>query len=268
VSDLQKLLDVAADDTDRPLRHSVDDIVRRGRRSVRNRRIATAAGVALTTTAIVGGFVAWSTGAPREAEPAGRADAVATATIDVVTGKPLAPVPPVSPMSDSAIIERCMVYDKMPTWNPQPWNVPGTLTTKWHVAVKSGGPQTLSAVLVSPDRTVGATCNLDDADPNGPSGSYGRFQIKPANREGVVFRSGYGDGLRVPRSVTKVLVDVPDEDRVRQALVGTDGFYTLGAPISRRGGKATRIRGYDANGRKVLDQQIPFVVGLPPMPTS
>ena len=270
MSDIEKLLAAASDDADQPLQHSVDDIVRRGRRSVRRRRIATASTVALTAAAIVGGVTTWSATRPGSMDPAG-SSASPVAAVDAETRKAIAPAPPVSPLDDSTIIEKCMVYDKMPTWDPKPWNKPGVLTSRWHVAVKTGDAHTVKAILVAPDRSIGAYCQIKN-DSKAPSGSYGRFPVTDPSRNGTVFRAGYADGLNVPGDVRKILVEVPGEAVVRQALMGTDGFYTLGTQDRSTGVKPSdatgkpRIRGYAADGSKILDRELPFVVGLPPIP--
>ncbi|WP_433157621.1 hypothetical protein [Kribbella sp. CA-247076] len=269
MSDIERLLTAASDDTDQPLHHSVDDIVRRGRRSVRRRRIATAGTVALTTAAIIGGITTWSATRPETIGPAGMPTGVTS--VDVETGKVIAPAPPVSPLSDREIIAGCITLDRLPTWDPKPWNRPGTLTQQWSVAVKTGDARNLAAVLISPDRRLGAHCTWYDA-PAGPNRSYGRFPVTVAPRGGIVFRSGTADGLRVPGDVRRVLVDIPDEKLVRQALIGADGFYTLGAPKGRssitpgRTAKKPRILGFTTDGRKVLDRELPFAVNLPPAP--
>lgn len=276
-TDIERLLTAAADDSDQPLHSDVDDILIRGRRSVRHRRIATIATATLTTAAVIGGVATWSSTRNDSAAPAGTS--TATITIDVKTGlviddetgKPIAPAPPVSLRSDRDIITKCMVLDKIPTWDPRPWDKAGPLSSRWSVAVKTSRGHKVAAVLVAPDHSVAAHCQLDD-DPKSPSGSFGRMQLTTVAPDGALLRAGYADGLRVPAAVGKILVDVPGEPQVRQALMGTDGFYTLEALDSRLGTKPTvghpkpRIRGYSADGRKILDRQLPFVVLLPPVP--
>jgi len=113
-TDLERLLAAAADDTDQPLHTDVDEILVRGRRSVRKSRIATVSTAVLTTAAIVGGIAAWSTTRPESAEPAGTPNGQ-TITIDVKTGriiddetgKTVVPAPPVSPLSDAEVLSRC-----------------------------------------------------------------------------------------------------------------------------------------------------------------
>ncbi|GAA2803346.1 hypothetical protein [Kribbella solani] len=278
--DIERLLAAAADDTDRPLNTSADEIVVRARRSARGTRIAAISTSVLTAAVIIGGAAAWSANrTDGEAPVAGTPSRTVTIDvktgwlIDAETGKPIAPAPPVSRVSDSAIIERCAGYDKQPRYGPKPsWDKAGPVTAQWKVAVKTSSGTAIGAVLVSPDRTVVAVCNATDG--KYPSWSFGRRQLSRAPADGLVFEAGRADGLRVPDNVTKVLVEVPGENVLREALLGSDGIYTIGVVPNRPGPKPSiaiqkpRIRAYDANGRKVLDRVIPFAIQkLPVIPS-
>ncbi|GAA1584136.1 hypothetical protein GCM10009804_45600 [Kribbella hippodromi] len=270
-NDIERLLANAADDTDQPLNTSPGEIVGRARRSARKARIATISTSVLTAAAVIGGAAAWS--AHRVDGEAPVAGAGQTVTVDVKTGwlidretgKAIAPAPPVSRVSDSDIIKRCAGYDKSPRYEPVPaWDKAGPVTARWKVAVKTSSGGAIGATLVSPDRTVVAVCNATDG--KYPSWGFGRRPLSPAPADGLVFEAGRIDGLRVPATVTKVLVEVPGEKVLREALLGSDGIYRIGVvpspPGTARGAtiQKPRIRGYDANGRKVLDRVIPFAI--------
>ncbi|TDW22214.1 hypothetical protein [Kribbella kalugense] len=272
-NDIEHLLATAADDTDRPLKTDVDDLLVRARRSVRRTRIAAASTAVLTTATIIGGVAVWSGGVPNTAQPAG--GPTNTVAIDPDTGKPIAPPPPVSPVSDREVIGRCMAKETEfnRAMHRDPASVAGgPLTFKWTVAVKSSDAHVLEAILVAPGSGVADVCYINST-PGSPSWSGQRPRLTQPPASGTVYRAGYIQGVRVPSEVTKVLVDVPGEPQVRQARMGADGFYTLGVTPSRGPGSPPapktkpRIRGYAADGRKVLDRVLPFIVhGMPPVP--
>src|SRR5436189_257825 len=109
MTDIEDLLATAADDSDQPLRHSVDDIVRRGRRTVRARQLATTATATLTTAVVIAGVVTWRADRPDSVSPAATpgqtfmTDAGTGKLIDPATGKLIEPPPPVSPLTDAEI---------------------------------------------------------------------------------------------------------------------------------------------------------------------
>jgi hypothetical protein len=264
-NEIERLLATAADDTDRPLNTDLDDLLVRARRSVRRTRIATLSTAVLTTAAIVGGIAAWSTTRPESVGPAGTPSQTITVDVrtgrivDNETGKTVVPAPPVSPLSDEEVLRRCMRYDNgyqhfQQTHRGNSLDKAGPVDTRWTVVVKSGDQSLLNALILSPDKSVVSTCTM--SSPTKPD-SFGR-----ASTATVAARSQYRspltvqDALRIPvPGVTRVLVDIAGESSPREALVGKDGFATLGHP-----GKddklitLTRIRGYDSSGRKVYDQ--------------
>lgn len=264
-NEIEHLLATAADDADRPLGTDVDDLLVRARRSVRRTRIATASTAVLTTAAIIGGVAAWSAARPESQGPAGRPDGQ-TITIDVKTGrvvdnetgKTVVPAPPLSPLSDAEVLSRCSRYDlayaRLAHSEHKTSDKAGPLNAQWKVVVKSGDQSVLNALLQSPDKSVVTTCTM-----SGPTKPDSISRTSTAN---VAARSQYRnpltiqDGFRVPvPGVTRVLVDLAGESSPREALVGTDGFVTLGHPAKdSKLISLNRIRGYDSSGKKVYDQ--------------
>ncbi|MFI5694941.1 hypothetical protein ACIA58_24015 [Kribbella sp. NPDC051586] len=264
-NDIEHLLATAADDTDRPLNTDVDHLLIRARRSVRRTRIATASTAVLTTAAIIGGIATWSATRDESAGPAGTPSGQ-TITIDVKTGrivdnetgKTVVPAPPVSPLADAEVLRRCsehdLAYARLIDSEHKTADKAGPINGRWKVVVKSGDQSVLNTLLLSPDQSVVVTCTMD-----GPAKPESMGRTSTAS---VAARSQYRipltvrDGFRVPApGVARVLLDIDGESNPREALVGSDGFVTLGHP-----GKddklitLDRIRGYDAAGKKVYDQ--------------
>jgi hypothetical protein len=262
--DLEHLLATAADDTDRPLNTDIDDLLIRARSSVRKKRIATASTAALVTAAIIGGIATWSASRPASQGPAGTPagqtitiDARTGRIIDNETGKTVVPAPPLSPLSDAEVLRRCSAHDLPSARLIDPAHktadTAGPINGRWKVVVKSGDQSVLNAQLLSPDQSVVATCTMA-----GPAKPESILRTSPAM---VAARSQYQtplterDAFRVPApGVARVLLDIHGESNPREALVGSDGFVTLGHP-----GKddklitVDRIRGYEAAGKKVYD---------------
>jgi len=276
-TDLERLLAAAADDTDQPLHTDVDEILVRGRRSVRKSRIATVSTAVLTTAAIVGGIAAWSTTRPESAEPAGTPNG-RTITIDVKTGriiddetgKTVVPAPPVSPLSDAEVLSRCTKYDHTYQHFSQAHpgktlDKAGPVDARWKIVVKSGDRSVLNALFLSPDQSIVSTCTMDG--PEKPD-SFGRTRTAAISAKGQIrHQMQPQDGLRVPvRGVNRVLVDLAGESSPREALLGTDGFLTLGHPgENAKLITVDRIRGYDAGGTKIYEH-VPTPITPPSMP--
>jgi hypothetical protein len=265
-TDLERLLAAAADDSNQPLHTDVDDILARGRRSVRRSRIASASTAVVTTAAIIGGIAAWSATRTEGEGPAGTPsgqtmtiDAKTGRIVDNETGKTVVPAPPLSPLSDAEVLRRCKPYDADAVAHAQlrhakTLDKTGPIDERWKVVLKSGDRSSLTAMFLSPDKSIVSSCTMDAP---GKGRAFGRtptteVAAKSQNR----LPQPVEDGLRVPApGVTRVLVDVAGERSPREALVGTDGFFTLG--YSRQNDKlitVDRIRGYDAAGKKVYEQ--------------
>ncbi|MDX6260482.1 MAG: hypothetical protein QOH84_2170 [Kribbellaceae bacterium] len=265
MTDIEDLLTKAADDSGQPLRYSVDDIVRRGRRTTRTRQIATVATATLTTAVVIAGVATWRTDRPDSVQPAagpGQTFTMDTATgkiIDSETGKLIEPPPPVSPMADSDIIKRCGPGDKL--WLerlPSKADKSGPINSSWSVPLKTGLGDGFLAVILSPDRQIAVTCQLKGTSPRGGQDSYRRgplaeqpalpakFDPKTKSRKFSMTWS------RVPESVTRV-IGRPVTGNPREALV-SDGFLTWGIEKEPGGLPVSgKVKGYDEGGKIVFD---------------
>ena len=270
MTDIDHLLAAAADDTDRPLPYSVDDIVERGRRSVRNHRIATIATAALTTAAILGGLATWSANRSNGVGPVGP-PAGQTITIDVKTGKVIdnetgktvTPPPPVSPLSDAEVLSRCVQYDReyvdfIKEHKANRYDQAGVINSRWKVVLKTGDQNKLNAYFLAPDQSIASTCTMDG--PKRPQ-TNGRISTKPlevtadSKRPGSDLPQTQDNGIQAPSGVTRVLVDIAGESSSRGALMGADGYFTIGQIGSgNEPRKITRFRGFDAAGQKVYEK--------------
>lgn len=265
-NDIEHLLATAADDTDRPLDTDVDGLLVRARRSVRRTRIAAASTAVLTTAAIIGGVATWSATRSESDGPAGKPtgqtltmDVHTGRIIDDETGKTVAPPPPVSPLSDAEVLRRCISSDDTyqrfqevhPGKNP---DTVGPLSTRWKVVVKSGDQSVLNALLLSTDKSTVSMCTMSGPD---KGSSFGRTHVSDLLAKGMYrLPMTIQSGLKVPvPGVTRVLLDLAGESSPREALVGTDGFVTLGVPPKdAKLITVDRVRGYDSTGTKVFDQ--------------
>ncbi|MGY4765934.1 hypothetical protein ACXC9Q_03340 [Kribbella sp. CWNU-51] len=264
-TDIERLLAAAADDSDQPLHTDVGDILVRARRSVRKGRIAAASTAILTTAAILGGIAAWSATRSESAGPAGTPknqtitiDAKTGRIVDNETGKTVVPAPPVSPLSDAEVLRRCTQkdtsYERFLQHRGKTLDKTGRVDARWKIVVKSGDQSVLNALFLAPDKSVVSTCIM-----NGPEkpASLGRTMTADvSSRSRTQQPLNVHAGLLFPvTGVTRVLVDLAGESSPREALVGTDGFVTLGHPgTNDKLITLTRIRAYDAGGTRVYDQ--------------
>jgi hypothetical protein len=264
-TDIERLLAAAADDSDQPLRTDIDAILVRGRRSVRNRRIATVTTAALTTAAVIGGITTWSSSRTDSEGPAGTEkgqtitiDVKTGRVVDTETGKTVTPPPPVSPLSDAEILRRCQPYDRenvqfLRERNANAWDKAGPIDARWKVVVKSGDRSLLTAMFLAPDESIVSTCTMDAPGKPRTNGRISTTEVMRHSRHNLP--EAVESGLRVPvPAVTRVLVDLAGESSPREALVGTDGFFTLGHTGEKNQRLAvSRIRGYDVAGTKVWE---------------
>ncbi|TDD58561.1 hypothetical protein E1263_18780 [Kribbella antibiotica] len=254
-NDIERMLAAAADDTDQPLHTDIDDILTRGRRSVRNSRITIAATAALTTLAILGGVSVWTKSLSTGTEPAGPTGITITKdglAIDRETGETAAPPPPVSPVSDAEAISRCAPSDKQELEfgnGRNTWDTAGPIDNRWQVLLKSGDQNLLYAVFMAPDRSVVASCTMESPDQHIRSDRLSTRTLDGAKEPQVVSAQRM---IPVP-GVTRVLIGT-DTGATREALVGRDGYFTLGyAGNHDQGPSFRRIRGYDATGKRVYE---------------
>jgi hypothetical protein len=258
-NDIERLLAAAADDADQPLQTDVEDILIRARRSVRRTRIATITTAALTTGAIiVAGIVAW----PSNQADSGPAGEPGTISTELGSGKKLALKPPVSPLSDVEILKRCDPLDKeyiesMAERTANSFDKAGRINAKWTVVVKTGTGDKVSAMLLSPDKTIVGTCRLEGESMYVADSSYGRTPLTEVPvRKGLMSAK---EAFQGPATMTRVFADLPDGS-LQEGLVGKDGFYSFGAPDRST---QTQVRGYDADGKKVFEWS-----NKPPTPTA
>ncbi|WP_328324220.1 hypothetical protein OHA70_32750 [Kribbella sp. NBC_00382] len=262
---IEDLLTEAADDTGRPLRHSVDDIVRRGRRTTRARQLATGATATLTTAVVIAGVATWQADRPDSIQPAAtpgqtfKTDASTGKLIDPTTGKLIEPPPPVSPLADAEIIRRCGPDDKL--WRehlPSAGDKAGPINGQWTVPLKTGRGDGFQAVILSPDRTIAVTCQLKDKSSGSGEGDYRRTTLasQPSLLPTVDAKSKSRKismtWSRVPESVVRV-VGRPVTGSPREALV-TRGFATWGIEKDPGGLPVSgKVTGYDAGGKIVFE---------------
>ncbi|GAB2645363.1 hypothetical protein [Kribbella swartbergensis] len=264
-TDIERLLAAAADDSDRPLQTDIDTILTRGRRSVRSRRIAAVTTAALTTAAVIGGLTTWSSTRTDSEGPAGT-EKGQTITIDVntgrivdnETGRTVVPAPPVSPLSDAEVLRRCQQYDRenvefLRERKANLWDTAGPIDARWKVAVKSGDQSLLSAAFLSPDKSIVSTCTMDAPEKPSTNGRHSVTEVLPSSRNKMP--DAVEAALRVPvPGAVRVLVEKTGDESPREALVGTDGFYTLGYDGTRNvRSEVKRVRAYDATGKKIWE---------------
>lgn len=297
-NDIERLLAAAADDTDRPLNTDVDDLLALGRRSVLRGRIAVASTAILTTAAIIGGVTAWSNTVADSADPAGdpnnrtiSVDAKTGQVLDNETGQLAVAPPPVSPLSDAEVLQRCKQYDSeyVRSNNERGSNAydkAGPIDARWRVVVKSGDQNHLQALFLAPNRSIVSSCTMEG--PRRPK-IIGRYSMTESFAKPGADAGSSDDQpqavqakVRIPADgVARVLVNFADERAPRQALVGPDGFFTLGFPDWEQHRRPTpdasgrvglpeptlqRVRAYDAGGKLIYDWKYQ-PVELPKQPT-
>ncbi|MET9273084.1 hypothetical protein [Kribbella sp. NPDC003557] len=281
-TDIERLLAAAADDTDQPLGTDVDDLLSRARRSVRRTRIATVSTAVLTTGVIIAGVATWSANRSDSEGPAGTPknqtitiDARTGAVVDNETGRQAAPVPPTSPLSDADVYQRCVPYDRenvtfLQEHKANVWDKAGPITPQWNVVYKSGDQSVLSAGFLSPDKSIVSTCTMNAPQKPVSNGRLSTTETIPRSTDGLP--QTVGSGVQVPVSgAAHVLVETNEDTVLRQALVGSDGFYTLGYDgLSRGVHSVKRVRAYDADGRKIwqFDYKAPARPTPPSVPSS
>ncbi|MFD7155404.1 hypothetical protein ACFV9C_12435 [Kribbella sp. NPDC059898] len=242
--DIEHLLAAAADDSDQPLTTDVGELVERGRRSVRRRRVAVLASTAVVVAAAVGAVSAWPS---QRADPAPAARTPGSVvTIDVASGRIIQPAPPVSPLTDDDILLRCARVDILAA----AWDKAGPIDTTWRVALKTGQDERFYAVLLSPDRTVGAGCEQE----GGGHVSLMRHDLE--NRGGTEPLPLWTNQGRGPADLARVVADTPDGKYLRLGLVGRDGFFTFGQGGFAPDAPTASVRGYDDGGRLVLQRRL------------
>ncbi|MGZ0145480.1 hypothetical protein ACXJJ3_00310 [Kribbella sp. WER1] len=263
-TDIERLLAAAADDPDQPPTTDIDNLLVQARRSVRRTRIATASTAVLTAGVIIAGITTWSANRTEGDGPAGTPTPGMTLTLDVrtgriiddETGKLVVPAPPKSTLSDADLLARCQPYDRsflQAADRTKPWSRGGPLDARWKVVVKSGGAAPNTVMFLAPDKSVVSECLIGaNGKPTGVmrSATTGVLPNSPHN-----LPQAEENGLRITTpGVTRVLVYMTD-GIPHEALVGTDGFFTYDHTTDMpRQQILARIKGYDAQGRRIYDQ--------------
>jgi hypothetical protein len=285
-TDIERLLAEAADDSDQPMHSTVDNLLIKARRSVRHRRIATITAAAITAAVVIGGIATWSSTQTQGEGPAGTTKQTITVDnrgliVDNDSGLTVGPPPPVSPLSDAEVLARCKQYDQeyvdfLAEHKANSYDKAGPIDARWKVVVKSGDKNLLHAMFLAPDKSIVSTCTMDSkgrpatngristavlpavkgTDATGPLGGSLHPPTGPQELPAAV-----SEALRVPTDVTHVLVNVVGESTPRQALLGAEGFFTLGYAGGHQQLRIDRIRGYDATGKKTFE-----LVRTPPTP--
>lgn len=255
-TEIEDLLAEAADDTAQPLHHSIDDVIRRGRRGVRLRRAGVAAVSAIAVGTVATGITTWSGdnatgGIQPAAGPTGQAPEPpqTTVTIDVKTGKTLPLQPPPSKLTDAQIIKRCKVLDDQ--WQRGSHKAGGGTgsISGWKVAVNQAKGSWLRAILVSPDHKRWAVCQ-DNQGAGDPYDSYEREDLK-LQKDFEVWSNRDGSAAPVPKGVARVTFQIgngfPSEATVK------NGFLLWYADLEYQAVRNKPIWAifYDAKSREV-----------------
>ncbi|MEV6286332.1 hypothetical protein [Kribbella sp. NPDC051770] len=245
-SDIKDLLDSAADDSAEPMRHTVDDVLRRGRKSQRVRRFGA---VALSAVAVAGvaTAVAVLPGQGGDDTPAAGLGLPAdTVTVDSKTGEV---VPGKIGLSDAQVLERCSAADSQYRRSVGQAGGGSDSIDSWKVAVSQGAGSWFQAVLVSPDRQRFAYC-LDNSASTGPKDDYQRQSVT-ADKPYVVWADGNGSKGVVPAGVSKV--DFKTADGALTPAVVNDGFFLWSSHRTTVGDPSAPIWAIfsDAQGREV-----------------
>lgn len=249
-SDIEDLLVDAADDSAEPMRHTVDDVVRRGRRGQRLRRISAVA-VSAIAVAGVATAVAVLPGQDDEAPVAGLGLPAPESTIslDPKTGKATEVLPAKSALSDAQVIARCQAADGKYRQSAGKAGGGSESISGWKVALTQASGSWVSAILVSPDQKRFAYC-LDNAGTGAPSDDYQR-QAVTADKPYVVWADHNGSRGVVPSGVAKV--DFLTSDGVTSPAAVEDGFFLWASRRTAVGDPSAPIWAIfsDAQGREV-----------------
>jgi hypothetical protein len=265
-TELKDLLADAADDTAQPLHHSVEDIIRRGRRAQQLRRTAVIAASALTAGAIVAAVTVW-TGAPNDnsVQPIGTPGR--TITIDTKTGKGVQP--PASSITAAQIIARCRPQDEefrsvTDNGRKSRWGGGSDPLDHWKVIITQGENSWFRAMLRSPDGKRVAYC-LDNAAAGAPYDDYFRQNIglgKPYE----VWSDRDGSKGELPPAVARVSFRDP-AGVVSDATI-KDGLFLWKAdlPPAEVTGKPIWATFYDAHGRELARFDTNYLNPAPTQP--
>jgi hypothetical protein len=223
--DIERLLAEACDDHDRPLRHSVDEVVRRGRRRARVRRTGEVAAGTVLAGAVVTGFVTLNGGG--EVQPAGPATGSTPTTAPEPRPSKVVPVrqadqPPADPVSDDEVRRRCAPLDSDSLRGTPNKAGGGTDPVRnWRVVLSHGRDRWFQAILVSPDGKRYAFCEENAGQGEPYDGLMRQAAALTRGYKAYVTNSGASGPLPAP--VARLTFRTPD-GRVSEARI-VDGYY-------------------------------------------
>ncbi|MEU4191492.1 hypothetical protein AB0E69_06320 [Kribbella sp. NPDC026611] len=245
--DIHRLLEETADDTDRPMGFSPEDLTRRGERSTWYRRAGVVTAAVVGTTAVVAAVAALLPSPAAEVQPAGTSEQ--KFTLDPQTGKTIQPGPAQSPVSDDQIIARCLPLDD---WFRNANHLQDSIQG-WTVLLKQGSGAEFDALLVPPDHKQVAHCAPGRTGPGGRP-FYSRRAVRPAPDDLALWMTG-----GVPATARLIVMETPD-GKVSEVPM-KDGFWLR--PDSATVPAGTLFRVYDGNGKVLLDFRQPGVKTIP-----
>jgi hypothetical protein len=248
-TEIEDLLAEAADDSAQPMYHSIDDVVRRGRRGVRLRRAGVVTASVVTAGAVATGVINSAGGSNNTGDVQPASTPEVTVTIDVKTGQLLPMQPPPAKLADAQIINRCKVLDSQ--WqvgDHQAGSGTGSIAG-WKVAVNQAKDNWLRAILVSPDNKRWAVCQ-DNQGSGAPYDKYRREDLK-WQKDFEVWTDGDGSEGPVPKNVARVTFQVGNSGPT-EAMV-KNGFLLWYANLEYVDVRNTSIWAvfYDAAGREI-----------------
>jgi len=252
-TDLETLLARAADDTDQPLTHTIEDVVRRGRRGRRLQQTGVVAAGALTAGAVIAGVTVWTgAGAPQDDGIRPANGPTATITVDTKTGRAVQPPP--STVSDAQIIARCRPLDaefRSATngGKSSRWGGGSEPLDRWKVVLTQGEGTWFRAMLRSPDGKRMAYCQ-DNTGPGAPYDDYFR-QNTGLDKPYEVWSDRDGSKGELTPGVARISF-VDPSGAVSDATIG-DGYFLWKAdlPTTEVTGKPIWAIFYDAHGREL-----------------
>jgi hypothetical protein len=252
-ADIKDLLATAADDTDRPLHQSVDDIVRRGRRGQNLQRTGVVAASALTAGAVIAAVTIWAGGGAQQddgIQPAG--NPTSTVTVDVRAGKTVQPPP--SNLTDAQIIARCRPQDEefravTDNGRNSRWGGGADPLDHWKVVLTQGENSWFRAILRSPDGKREAYC-LDNTAAGAPYDDYFR-QAVGSGEPYEVWSDRDGSKGELPQEVARVSFIEPTGAVSDATVKGGYFLWKADLPTTEVTGKPIWAIFYDAHGHEL-----------------
>lgn len=259
--DIDRLLAEACDDHDQPLQHTIDQVVRRGRRRARVRRTGEVTAGAVVAGAVVTGLVSLSPGGDGlpAGGPTGGAPTDSRTTARVPAERPSVPAPgvrqqaaqpPADPVSDAEVRRRCAPQDvefrRVSENKAGGGNDP---IGDWTVVLNHGRDHWFQSILVSGDGKRFAFCQDSSKDAE-PYDNYAREAVA-LTKDYKVYVSDEGSFGPLPDRVARLTFRTPD-GTVSDAKV-SGGFFVWYTNLRYLDlqGKPVWATFYDASGRQL-----------------